>query len=257
VEYITDELTGRSWLDTPSFGYNNAEATLGGPVLPGSERISFFVSGERRDRLDRNPSWGVEAHPWEKPASLLTEEEAAQWGGIADRPQLTAEQWNMLNDGVLPHYSLDGWGWQTKLTFRVNDKMSLKAGIVGSSSDYYSYIHSYRYDLAHSPRIQRLNNSVFANVTYTLNAKTFFTVQANLFDNNYKAGDGKHFNNINDYARPKGNPALMPSICLPRPMRIPRRLRAMPTVISPVTKAACTMITNRAALSMSRRSILT
>lgn len=188
-EYITDEITGRSWLGTPSFGYNNGDATLGGPLVPNSDKLSFFVSGERRDRLDRSPRWGVTAHQWELDEGLLNQDE-----------------FNMLNDGVLPHYSLDGWGWQGKLSFRLNDNMILKAGMVGSSQDRYSYNHTYRYDLEHYWRVKKLNNSVFANLTYTLNAKTFFTVQASYYENNTTAGDGLYFDNLFDYGRPNGNP---------------------------------------------------
>jgi outer membrane receptor protein involved in Fe transport len=193
AEYITDEITGRSWLDTPSFGYNNGDVTLGGPLIPGGDKLSFFVSGERRDRLDRDPRWGVTAHQWELDNNLLTQSE-----------------YDMLKDGVLPHYSLDGWGWQAKMSFRLGENATLKAGIVGSSQDRYSYSHTYRYDLEHSWRVKKLNNSVFANLTYTLNAKTFFTVQANIYDNNTTAGDGLYFDNLFDYGRPNGNPRFDP-----------------------------------------------
>ena len=187
VEYITDEITDRSWAGAPSFGYNNADATFGGPLAPGSDRLSFFVSAERLDRLDRSPRWGVEAHEWE-------------------RDLLSKEEYDLLDDGILPHYTLDRWGWQAKLSYRLSDAVGFKAGIVGSMTDRLSYIHTYRYNLRHSPRVTRDNNSAFARITYTLGAKTFFTYQASLFDQNFKAGDGIHFDNLNAYSRPQGNP---------------------------------------------------
>ncbi len=187
VEHITDEMNDRSWAGAPSYGYNTTDATFGGPLVPGTNGPSFFVSGERIDRLDRSPRWGVEVHDWEK--DLL--------------PQ---EDYDLLSEGILPHYTLERWGWQAKLSYRLSDEIDLKAGIVGSKTDRLSYLHSYRYNLRHAPRVKRNNNSAFARVTYTLGAKTFFTLQTSMFDQNFKAGDGVHFDNLHDYARPQGNP---------------------------------------------------
>jgi outer membrane receptor protein involved in Fe transport len=187
VEYITDEMNDRSWAGAPSYGYSTTDATLGGPLIPGTNGPSFFVSGERIDRLDRSPKWGVEVHDWEK--DLLSQED-----------------YDLLSEGILPHYTLERWGWQAKLSYRLSDAIGLKAGIIGSKTDRLSYIHSYRYNLRHAPRVKRNNNSAFARVTYTLGAKTFFTLQTSIFDQNFKVGDGIHFDNLHDYSRPQGNP---------------------------------------------------
>ena len=88
----------------------------------------------------------------------------------------------------------------------MSDEIDLKAGIIGSKYDRLSYSHSYRYNLRHAPRAKSNNYSAFARVTYTLGAKTFFTLQTSMFDQNFKAGDGVHFDNLHDYARPQGNP---------------------------------------------------
>ena len=195
AEYITDEITGRSWLGAPSFGYNNLDASLGGPLLPGNDRLSFFVSGERRDRKDRRPRWGVKAG----------EAFGAELGAF-EQTVLSEEEINMLRDGVLPHYSLEGWSWQSKLTFRISDNLLFKAGFLGSTDSYESYSHAYRYDLQHAPRVERFNNSAFAKLTYTVNPRTFFTIGMNTFVTRFKGGDGVHFDNIYDYGRPNGNP---------------------------------------------------
>jgi len=195
VEGITDEITSRGWLDTPSYGYNNLDFSLGGPVLPGSSRLSFFASGERRDRKDRSPHWGVQAGEAFGPEL-----------GAFEETVLSTDELDMLRDGVLPHHSLDGWTWQSKFSFRVSDNMMFKAGLLGSVDKYESYIHAYRYNLRHSPRVERLSNSAFAKLTYTVGPRTFFTVGVNTFITRFKGGDGVHFDNIYEYARPNGNP---------------------------------------------------
>jgi outer membrane receptor protein involved in Fe transport len=187
VEYITDEATTTSWAGAPSFGYNNVEWALGGPILPDNNRIRFFVSGGLLDQKDGSPSWGVTAYEWEKDL-------------------LTADEYSMLKDGLLPHREYKRWSWQSKLTFRVSDRMDLKMGYLGSSRDSETYSHQYRYNLAHSPISERSNHSFFTKVTYTLSPKTFFTVAGNWFNTSYKGGDGVHFDDIKAYGRPDGNP---------------------------------------------------
>ncbi|MDP6041329.1 MAG: carboxypeptidase-like regulatory domain-containing protein, partial [Candidatus Latescibacteria bacterium] len=45
AEFTTDKPTDKRWLNTPSFGYQNADMALGGPIFPGNRRTSFFTSG--------------------------------------------------------------------------------------------------------------------------------------------------------------------------------------------------------------------
>ena len=54
VEMITDNLAG-DWVGAKSYDYNIYDVALGGPLLPGNDRLTFFVSGERRWQRDRAP----------------------------------------------------------------------------------------------------------------------------------------------------------------------------------------------------------
>jgi len=56
LEGVTDNLSGR-WLGSPRMDYNIYNASLGGPLLPGRDRATFFLSGERRWARDRAPSF--------------------------------------------------------------------------------------------------------------------------------------------------------------------------------------------------------
>ncbi len=149
--------------------------------------MTFFVSAERRDQTDRRPRWGVEAHDFE-------------------RDMLSGEEFNLLRDGLLPHHELKGWTGQAKLTYRLNDRADFKVGGIMTSDDWQSYIHSYRFDLDHSATTEDRTISLFGKLTWTLNPRTFFTVQGNGFSSLRKQGDGTHFDDLFAYGRPSGNP---------------------------------------------------
>ncbi|MBI2952597.1 carboxypeptidase regulatory-like domain-containing protein [bacterium] len=61
-EAITDEATSRGWLKTPSYGYKNFDGALSGPLVPNNDRVTFYLSAERRDQEDRSPRGGVKAY---------------------------------------------------------------------------------------------------------------------------------------------------------------------------------------------------
>ena len=52
LESVTDVLSG-TWVGAPKTDYNVYDASFGGPVLPGQDNLTFYVSGERRWQGDR------------------------------------------------------------------------------------------------------------------------------------------------------------------------------------------------------------
>ena len=56
LESVTDVLSG-TWVGAPRTGYNVYDASVGGPVLPGKDDLTFYVSGERRWQGDRGPAF--------------------------------------------------------------------------------------------------------------------------------------------------------------------------------------------------------
>ncbi|MSS72037.1 MAG: TonB-dependent receptor [Candidatus Latescibacteria bacterium] len=193
-EAITDRPTSQGWLKTPSFGYNNYDGALSGPLIPNNDRITFYLSGERREREDRSPKGNVTASSIDSLMAYGTEK------------YLRAEDYNQLKKGILPQNDLEGWTWQGKLNIKVSNNVNLKVGVLGSKNIWNTYSHHYRYGLDHTAHNRDYNQSAFARLTYSVNSKTFLTLAGNYFLTRRESGDGRYFNNLKGYGRPKGNP---------------------------------------------------
>jgi outer membrane receptor protein involved in Fe transport len=151
-----------------SYDYNLYDLSLSGPLIPGNDRTSFFVSGERRWQGDRSPS-GI--------------------GG-----------------GILKYNSLGGYTWQGKFGFKLTNAMDLKIGTLGSIDDWREYRHVYMFNADHMPRYLDKNYSYFGTFTQNVNPSLFYTLSVNFFSTERKRGDGVYFDNLHDYGRPGGNP---------------------------------------------------
>ena len=162
AEAVTDNLGG-AWVGTKKYDYNIYGASLGGPLLPSNDQVTFFASGERRWEKDRAP--------------------------------------RSLAGGPLPFNSLSGWTWQGKLDAKLTPALAVKAGTLGSRDDWQEYRHSYLFSGAHTPRYQDRNNSYFATVTDKLSTTSYFSVSANYFVTSRESGDGVYFNKLVDYRR--------------------------------------------------------
>ncbi len=191
-EGITDEATSRGWLKTPSYGYQNFDGALSGPLFPNNDRVTFYLSAERRDREDRSPRGNVNVYSLDSTFTYGREK------------LMTVGDYNKLKKGVLPRNGLEGWTWQGKLNFKLSNNVNLKVGVLGSKNIWSIYSHHYRYDLSHTPRSRDYSNSAFARLTYTVNPKTFLVLAGNYFMTRRETGDGRYFNNLKAYARPKG-----------------------------------------------------
>ncbi len=180
AEAITDNLGG-SWIGTKKYDNNTYDLSLGGPLIPGSDQVTFFVSGERRWEGDRAP------HPI---------------NGIG----LTSDQVKLYKDGRLPNNALSGYTYQGKLAWNVSRQFKLHAGTLSSRDDWQEYHHQYLFDQAHMPRYQDTNKSYFGTATYAPTPKTFVTLGLNYFYTERFRGDGVHFKDLAAYGLPDGNP---------------------------------------------------
>jgi len=171
LEGVTDALSG-GWIGSRKTDYNIYDGSLGGPVLPGRDNLTFYASGERRWQRDRSPS---------------------RLSGVY-RDQLSALG---LNDEFKPSNSTDGWTWQGKLAWRLNDQMNLKLGTLGSQDKWHEYLHSYLFNLPHAPRYKDQNRSYTAAFNHVLSKNTFWNLGANLFSTERKRGDGQAFDDLN------------------------------------------------------------
>ena len=154
------------------YDYNIYSGNVSGPV-PGVDGASFFLSGERRWQGDRQPS--------------------------------------SIVDGQLPSNWLGGWSGHGKLSYKVNDNMNVKVGGMYSRDNWSQYLHTYRFDIEHTPRYLDLNQSGYIKWTHTLSPKTFYTLAGSYFQTERMRGDGVYFTNAAAYQRPNwpgtGNPA--------------------------------------------------
>ncbi len=163
VEALTDNFSGmgKDFLGTKSYDYNIYDATFGGPLWPGREGGSFYLSGQRRWEGDRRP--------------------------------------NGIFDGPLPSNSLGGWTGQGKVTLPVGKKVNFKVGGLYSNDDWREYLNTYRFNLIHSPRYQDRNRSLTGQINHTINARSFYSLGGSWFYTERKRGDGLYFDNIDLY----------------------------------------------------------
>jgi outer membrane receptor protein involved in Fe transport len=186
-EAVTDAGSG-SWLGTQRYDWNVYDASLGGPVIPGSDKLTFYASGERRWQGDRRP------------------------GTLQDNLEDFFADSLGARVGSTPNNSLEGWTWQGKLSFRPSDKLGFKLGTLGSSDDWREFLMTYLYNGEHMPRYQDKNRSAFVQMTHTLTPKTFYQASLNYFLTERKRGDGVFFDDVRAYSTPAGNSTFDPSL---------------------------------------------
>ncbi len=173
LEAVSDAPAG-SWIGTKRTDYNVYDASLGGPLWPGKENMTFYFSGERRWAADRNPS-------------VMQDNYVSFLNGLG-------------RDGdIKPNNSSGGYTFQGKLGWQLNDNMSLKVGGLGSEEKWREYNHTYLLNLDHSPRYLDRNVSYNSTLHHTLSQKTFYTLGVNYFETLRKRGDGVAFDNLERY----------------------------------------------------------
>jgi outer membrane receptor protein involved in Fe transport len=160
AEMLTDNLGGAP-PGAEKYDWNLYDLNFGGPLIPAADWGSFYFSGERR---------------W--------------WGDRAPNGDFS---------GPLPNNSLGGWTGQAKLTMPLQEKLILKLGAVGSSDDWREYLNTYRYNLAHTPRVKDDNRSVTGQLSHTLSTRAFYTLGASWFFTERRRGDGQYFDDLAAY----------------------------------------------------------
>ncbi|HYM82263.1 MAG TPA: TonB-dependent receptor [Candidatus Limnocylindria bacterium] len=175
VEGITDNLSG-DWVQAAKTDYNVYDASLGGPIWPGNDDLTFYFSGERRWQRDRSPTFLAD----------VTRERFTQLG---------------LDPDIKPNNGSAGYTYQGKIAWQVNNQMNLKLGGLGSSEDWQQFLNTYLFNLDHTPRYEDRNQSYFGSFNHSLNTKSFYNVGVNFFQTERKRGDGVHFDDLDAYFR--------------------------------------------------------
>jgi outer membrane receptor protein involved in Fe transport len=183
LEAVTDNVINNN---THSTDYNVYAASLGGPIIPGNDRFTYYLSGERRWQGDRNPSWN---------ARNMNAKYLELTGGNSSDATYR-----------LPGNSLSGWTYQGKLKIKVTDAIAFDIGALGSKDDWRQFRTYYLFDINHGPRYVDTNNSFYGKITHTLSKNTFYTAAVNYYETERKRGDGVYFDNLLGYAR-ESNPS--------------------------------------------------
>jgi outer membrane receptor protein involved in Fe transport len=173
VEAVTDAMAGK-WVGADRTDYNIYDLSLGGPVRPGHDNLTFYTSAERRWQGDRGPSF-------------LPEEFTQQLASAG------------LTAGRKPNNTSSGFTFQGKLAWHLNDKATLRASGIGSEDDWREYRNAYLFDIAHTPRYVDRNQSYALTFNQVLSQKTFFNLGVNYFNTMRKRGDGVAFDRLADY----------------------------------------------------------
>jgi outer membrane receptor protein involved in Fe transport len=170
LESVTDVLSG-AWVGAPKTGYNVYDASFGGPVLPGKDDLTFYFSGERRWQEDRSA-----------PFMPSVFQDGLQMRGLSvDR---------------LPSNSASGYTFQGKLSWQPNDRLTFKAGGLGSQEDWRQFLDTYFFNLSHAPRYLDRSQSYFLSANDVVSKKTFYNVALNYNMTERKRGDGVAFDNL-------------------------------------------------------------
>lgn len=175
IEAVSDVFAG-SWLGSRRADYNVYDVSLGGPIVPGKDNLTFYVSGERRYQGDRGPA----------SFASVFEDELNSLG---------------YNDERKPNNSSAGFTFQGKVAWQPTDRVTFKVGGLGSEEDWREYRHAYLLDIEHTPRYLDRNINYFATYNHVLSPKTFFNLGGNFFETTRKRGDGVHFDRIGEYYR--------------------------------------------------------
>jgi outer membrane receptor protein involved in Fe transport len=175
LEAVTDNLTGygNKIFNSRVYDYNLYDGAFGGPLAPGRDLGSFYLSGQRRWQQDRAPRSNY--------------------------------------DVPLPDNTLGGWTGQGKVALNLNKSMALKLGVLNSNDDWSEYRNSYRFDLAHTPKYEDNNQSYTGLFNHKLSATSFYNLGFTYFQTERKRGDGLFFDDIPAYAA-NGSPQLRDDI---------------------------------------------
>lgn len=170
AEITTDHFRNADSGSTSSYGQTVLNLSFGGPITPGSNLASFYVSAERQILKDNDPR----AVGGLKPGSSTS---SWNWSGnITLRP---ASAFNVRLGGFL--YDRNGQNWDNFRRFRNSD---------------------------HQQRFDNSTLSGSARLTHNLDQNTFYEVSLGYFKEQLKSGDGVWFDDLLSYGDTSKNPSF-------------------------------------------------
>jgi len=170
AEAVTDAIAGSNKLGSDkSYGYNVGNIAIGGPIIPGNDAATLFLSAERRVLKDNDPR---------------------------------------AVGGVKPNNETRSWNFGGKLSIRPVNELDIKLGGNYYGEKGNNWINSYRqFDPEHNPKFDNNTFSGYLRLTHTLGAKLFYTLQGSYFTDKTETGDGVWFDDLLAYGDPVRNPS--------------------------------------------------
>ncbi|MEE4311056.1 MAG: TonB-dependent receptor [candidate division KSB1 bacterium] len=161
AQVITDAMlpNDEKALGTYSYGYNEYNVTLSGPVWPGLNH-TFFFSGTRKYLEDGAPSWG--------------------WAENSRKPE-------QFKGGIVPGQSDGNWSYSGKLKLQLSKNMELKSSLVWTQRKYsftsfWSGMNPiWLYNTEHAPQSKSQHGSFNSTFTQMLSPRTFYDLKFNYF----------------------------------------------------------------------------
>jgi outer membrane receptor protein involved in Fe transport len=217
AEAISDEFLPKDNNDfgAYSYGYNDYNFTLSGPVIPGFNKLTFFTSYQRLVRGDFDPRM----HWADGKTYTFVEPFVKDTLGTQDTLSVK------LDKDMKPGNWDNQSNLNAKLRYRLSNNFDLQI------SGLYSYQNiqnadlgsaegdiNARYDRSqnsamlinsiHNPRSQYNTQSYNATFTHTLNPTTFYNLRLGYYYTFRERGDGVFFNDVFAYGDPAKNPYL-------------------------------------------------
>ncbi|OQY30041.1 MAG: hypothetical protein B6244_01925 [Candidatus Cloacimonetes bacterium 4572_55] len=191
--------------------YNMYDFSFSGPLVPGNDKVSFFVSASRAWERNRTPRANISGKYFDLIADRDSVEMSNSDGstyniGTLNTYDAHRSDYTHYRDGVLPGNWRDSWSFQAKIDVDLTDNIKLDMSTIGSTDDYQRYQHRYLFNSEHANYYEDRNLGVNGKMTYQMNKNTVFTVAGNYFGTSRFVGDGVHKHDMMEYARPVQNP---------------------------------------------------
>ncbi len=183
-----------------SYGYKVLSVGIGGPVIPGSNKIRFFVSGEGREIDDAEPSvWGHPQYTLSRDGVRNpdpTVYDTVLFGNTI-KYKKGARPDAVTNAGI---NSDKGYNLQGKMTFDVVDN-KLRVDLAGnySATIRRAFIINRLFSPDDNQRRDIKNLNLGAIATYTLNQNSFLDLGVNYFSNTRRLFNDRMGFDITDY----------------------------------------------------------
>lgn len=223
AEAITDEFlpTESKFLNTYSYGYNEYSITVGGPLIPGSDQVRFFLGGTRTFNrsnasfidgikfpvtIDTTDITGADFEVTNRDSGIIT----GLNNGTTGRRAVLAQYFNQTDlKGGRNFGGLQNDNWSLNGNVYI-DLKSFNIKVGGTYSNGVSFgslgkgIGAYRITSGtyRPAKTETEDYSAFAKFTHIIDPKTFYSVQGGYFSFFQEVGDNILFADVENYGNP-------------------------------------------------------